>query len=414
MLILTETQRIKIAKWIDEYVGRWLIMLLARLQPVLWRQRVPAECKRILFVKFWGIGSIILTEPALRYLRQKFPAAQLDFLTLAQNRELFALIPHVDRVYALDFRHIGNFLLSAIRLVAQLRRQKYELIFDAEFFANFSALFSRLLKPRRLIGFSRPHSIKNRLLDVAAPFDDGQHAATNFFRLVKIGAGDESPERETSIVPRLALPFSLSKKLRFPRRPAVIMNINASALALERRWPPQRFAHLARWLLRRYEIDLILIGACVERKYTQAVAQTIDSPGRVHDLAGTLNLIELAQLISAAALFISNDSGPLHLAAALQKPVVGFYGPETPKRFGPLCDTRLIFYLGLPCSPCMSVDNAKTVNCTNNRRCMLDLKTALVIPRLQHFIDENELLPRRISKNEITTKEVIPSHKMSF
>jgi len=402
MSVFTETQRIKIAKWIDEYVGRWLILLLTRLRPVLLRQRAPAESKRILFVKFWGIGSIILAEPALRYLRQKFPAAQLDFLTLAQNRELFALIPHVDQVYTLDFKHIGKFLLSAVRLVTQLRRQKYDLIFDAEFFANFSALVSRLLNPRRLIGFSRPPSIKNRLLDVAAPFDDGRHAASNFFRLVKTGAGDSSPAREKNNLPCLALPFSLSRKLRFPRRPAVIMNINASPLALERRWPPQRFAHLARWLLRRYEIELVLIGANAERKYTQAVAQTIDSPRRVHDLAGALNLIELAELISSAALFISNDSGPLHLAAALQKPVVGFYGPETPKRFGPVCTARLIFYLGLSCSPCMSVDNAKTVNCTNNGRCMLDLTVDMVIPRLQQFIDQKELLSRRIVRSEMT------------
>jgi len=282
-----------------------------------------------------------------------------------------------------------------------LRRQKYDLIFDAEFFANFSALFSRLLNPRRLIGFSRPHSIKNRLLDMAVPFDDDEHAARNFFRLVKVGAGDKSAEREKGILPRLVLPFSHTTKLRLPRRPVVIMNINASPLALERRWSPQRFAHLARWLLRRYDIEVILIGARAERKYTQAVTQAIASPGRVHDLAGALNLIELAELISAAALFVSNDSGPLHLAAALQKPVVGFYGPETPKRFGPLCDERLIFYLGLPCSPCMSVDNAKTVNCTNHRRCMLDMTVGMVIPRLQQFIDQKELLSRRIIRSEI-------------
>jgi ADP-heptose:LPS heptosyltransferase len=140
---------------------------------------------------------------------------------------------------------------------------------------------------------------------------------------------------------------------------------------------------------------LVLIGAREEKKYTRAVAQAIDSPRSIHDLSGTLNLIELAGLIKHAAFFISNDSGPMHLAAALQKPVIGFYGPETPKRFGPLCDERLIFYLGLPCSPCMSVDNAKTVNCTNHRRCMLDLTESMVISRLQYFIDERELLPRR-------------------
>lgn len=405
MTILSETQRIKIAKRLDEYAGRCLMLLMAPSSSSRTQQDPTTAIRRILLVKFWGLGSIILAEPALRYLRRKFPDAQIDFLTLAQNRELFALIPHVDQVYALDFRHLRKFVLSAMQLIARLRRQKYDLIFDAEFFANFSTLVSRLLKPRRLVGFSRPHSAKNRLLDLAVPFDDDAHAARNFFRLVESGTGEESTQREKNILPRLVLPFARAEKWR----PTVIMNINASALALERRWPHERFVDLAKWLLRRYELEVILIGSRPEKKYTQAVAQALATPARVHDLAGALTLIELAELISCAALVISNDSGPLHLAAALRKPVIGFYGPETPKRFGPLCDTRLIFYLGLPCSPCMSVDNAKTVNCTNHRRCMLDLKTAMVIPRLQHFIDENELLPRRIIKSEIKVEEEIPS-----
>lgn len=398
--MLKETQRIKIAKWIDEYVGRLLILFVDRLRPILHHHRTTTKVDRILFVKFWGIGSIILCEPALRYLRKKFPEARLDFLTLAQNRELFKLMPHVDQVYAADFRRLGRFLISAVRLIVRLRRQKYDLIFDAEFFANFSTLVATLARPRQVIGFSRTASIKSRLLDVAVPFHDDEHAAENFLRLVKIGTGAESAPNESENFPRLILPSSPAATLRFSSRPGVVMNVNASPLALERRWPQEHFVSLAKWLLKKYQTDLILIGARGEAKYTQAVAQAIAAPGKIHNLAENLNLIELAGLIRPAALFISNDSGPLHLAAALQKPVVGFYGPETPKRFGPLCKNRLIFYLGLPCSPCMSVDNAKTVNCTNQMRCMIDLKVSMVIPRLQRFIDERELLPQRIYEQE--------------
>ncbi|MDZ7360818.1 MAG: glycosyltransferase family 9 protein [candidate division KSB1 bacterium] len=396
--MLLDTQRIKIAKRIDEHGGRWLIRLVDSLRRP--RSHESTKPGRILIIKFWGIGSIILFEPALRYLRKKFPQARLDFLTLAQNRELFKLLPHIDQVYAADFRRLGRFLISTLRLIVKLRRQKYDLIFDAEFFANFSTLVATLAKPRRVIGFSREASIKSRLLDVAVPFHDDEHAAENFLRLVKIGTGEESGSNKSVTFPRLILPSSPATTLRFNRRPYIVMNVNASPLALERRWPQERFASLAKWLLKRYQTDLILIGARGEEKYTQAVAQAIAAPGKVHNLAGNLNLLELAGLIRHAALFISNDSGPLHLAAALQKPVVGFYGPETPKRFGPLCKNRLIFYLDLPCSPCMSVDNAKTVNCTNQIRCMLDLKVLMVMPRLQRFIDARELLPQRIYQEE--------------
>ncbi|MGH7595258.1 MAG: glycosyltransferase family 9 protein [bacterium] len=396
MQVLPETQRIKIAKWIDEYVGRWLIRLICWLQPAQSRQPEPAIVDRILFVKFWGIGSIILAEPALRYLRKIYPQARLDFLTLKQNQELFKLIPQVDRVHCLDFRHLWRFVLSAISLIVQLRRQRYDLIIDAEFFANFSALVSRLASPRCLVGFSRPGASKSRLLDIVVPFLDEQHAADNFLRLAM---KDRSADISGWAQPQITSPHSTGGEKNSALRPYVVMNVNASPLALERRWPQERFVQLAQWLLQSYEVDLALIGSSAEREYTDMVAAAIGNPYTVRNLAGTLTLVELAALIENAALFISNDSGPLHLAAALQKPVAGFFGPETPERFGPRCDDRLIFYLDLPCSPCMSVDNAKTVNCTNHLRCMGDLQVTLVIPSLQRFIGQRELLPKRVAKH---------------
>lgn len=396
MQVLPETQRIKIAKWIDEYAGRWLIRLVCRLQPAQSRQHEPAIVHRILFVKFWGIGSIILAEPALRYLRKKYPQARLDFLTLAQNQELFALIPQVDRVHCLDFRHLWGFVFSAISLIVQLRRRRYDLIIDAEFFANFSALVSRLASPRCLVGFSRPGASKSRLLDIVVPFLDEQHAADNFLRLV---IKDRTTDISGWAQPQIAAPNSKFREKDSVLRPYIVMNVNASPLALERRWPQERFIQLAQWLLQTYEVDLALIGSPTEREYTDVVAAAIGKPFAVRNLAGTLMLVELAALIENAALFISNDSGPLHLAAALHKPVAGFFGPETPERFGPRCDDRLIFYLDLPCSPCMSVDNAKTVNCTNHLRCMGDLQVALVIPSLQRFIDQRGLLPKRVTRH---------------
>jgi lipopolysaccharide heptosyltransferase II len=387
--VLPATLRIKIAKWLDEYLGRALIALVRRL-PFDRRGTIePTATQRILVIKFWGMGSIILLEPALRRLRERYPSARIDFLTLTQNRELFALLPRVNRVYVLDFHRPARFILATLQLIWRLRRQRYDLIFDAEFFANFSALLARLAAPRTLIGFSRQRGRKRALLDVAVPFHDEEHAAQIFLRLIFADSNFDGLPSLNKIAPRLRLAAPARTRIG---EPYVVMNVNASPLALERRWPKENFAQLARWLLRRYEVKLVLIGNRDEKDYTQQVAEQIAQPARVNNLAGALSLRELAELLHSAALFISNDSGPLHLAAALQKPVVGFYGPETPKRFGPLCERGLVFYLGLPCSPCMSVDNAKTVNCTNHLRCTRELRVLDVIPELQRFIAEHELL----------------------
>jgi len=404
--VLAQTLRIKIAKWLDEYVGRALIALVHSLRLGKRGTNHQTTRARLLVIKFWGMGSIILLEPALRLLRERFPQARIDFLTLAQNRELFALLPHVDRVHVLDFLRPLRFLSQAVRMLVRLRQQRYDVIYDAEFFANFSALLARLSAPQTLAGFSRPQGRKRDLLDLAVPFHDDEHAAQNFLRLIM--AEPNAPEKRAAlpslhdVSPRLQL--AAPTRARFETQ-YLVMNVNASPLALERRWPRENFAQLARWLLRAYEIELVLIGNAAERNYTQRLAEAINAAGRVRNLAGALSLCELAGLIQGAALFISNDSGPLHLAAALQKPVVGFYGPETPKRFGPLCERRLIFYLGLPCSPCMSVDNAKTVNCTNHLRCMRELRAIEVIPPLQRFISQHELLPLREARSydETTT-----------
>jgi len=405
MQVLPETQRIKIAKWLDEYVGRWLIRVVHRLHSWQSGRILEAAVERILFIKFWGIGSIVLAEPGLRYLRKKHPQARIDFLTLHQNRELFALIPHVHKMYTIEFSSPLRFLLSALVLILKLRKDKYDIIFDAEFFANISSLIARLARASRVVGFSRVQSSKSRLLDVAVPFNDEQHAAENFLRLVMSVSNDVADRVfapfDESMWPRIFSSPSRHRKYLFTDTPYVVMNVNASPLALERRWPQENFVELAEWLLENYETALVLIGSQAERRYTRDVEEAIAIRHRVTNLAGDLTLTELAEVIKSSALFISNDSGSLHLAAALQKPVVGFYGPETPQRFGPLCNQRLIFYLGLPCSPCMSVDNAKTVNCTNQLRCMLDLKVVMVIPQLRRFIDHHKLLPLRVEQDSV-------------
>ncbi|NUO80494.1 glycosyltransferase family 9 protein [candidate division KSB1 bacterium] len=400
--MISVSLRIKIAKWLDEYLGRMLIALVRSLRLGRRGANEQAAPARILVIKFWGLGSIILLEPTLRRLRERFPSARLDFLTLTQNREVFALLPHVQRVHVLDFHHPLRFILNTVKSILHLRQQRYDLIFDAEFFANFSALLARLAAPQKLVGFSREHGHKRELLDSAVPFHDDEHAAKNFLRLITLDSSCNALRHSNKTMPRLQLAAHTHERIAGSY---IVMNVNASPLALERRWPRENFVSLARWLLHRYEIRLMLIGNTAERNHTQQIAAALDDSKRVLNLAGTLSLRALAGLIHNAALFISNDSGPLHLAAALQKPVVGFYGPETPKRFGPLCERQLIFYLGLSCSPCMSVDNAKTVNCTNQLRCLRELRVLDVISPLQRFITQHELLPLRAARSEV---EVTP------
>ena len=379
-----ERLNIQLAKLLDAYLGRlmWILVWLRIIPP---RPPISSNTRKILFIKFWGMGSIILSEPALRWLRKKYPEAEIHYLTLEQNRDLLAMIPAVDRVHCLPFRGPLGFLFQSIVLMRQLRRERYSLVFDAEFFVHYSALLACLVKGERIIGFTRTRSVKERLFDVRVPFRNHLHTSEQFLRLVQkdLGAGPTP-------FPRLLLPQGNQSSpwhRAKDHRPYVVLNINAGPLALERRWPRERFAELAAALLKSYSYDLVLVGSKPERRYVAPLQEALLFPSRVRNYTGKLNLLELAHLIRRALLMISNDSGPLHMAAALGVPVVGFYGPETPATYGPVSRRKLVFYSDLWCSPCMSLDKAKTVTCINDLACMKHIESQYVIRRVFEFID---------------------------
>ena len=382
--------KIKLAKFLDEYLGRISI----RLCRALGRRSFKETSRKILFIKFWGIGSIVLSEPALRWLRRNYENCELHYLTLSDNAELFKMMPDVTKVYLLPFRNPFRFVYENLRLLRRLRRERYQLVFDAEFFANYSAIVAWLTKAPEIVGFSRNSNAKRLLLDIGISFQDKLHTSQQFLNLVQQGLGQQPQPIRPSLKPPGHL---LLRNWPFLREGYIVMNINASSLALERRWPRERFVKLADFLLSTFDCHLILIGSENEAAYVRPVAQALNQYERLHDLTGQVTLSGLALLIRGAICLISNDSGPIHLASAFATPTVGFYGPETPDRYGPLSPRNLVFYRQLWCSPCMSVENAKTVNCINDLACMQDIQVKEVLPQVESFIREvyHPRMPRK-------------------
>ena len=395
-------RKIDTAKFLDEYAGRALMALFAVFRFFSSRRNEkPTVMHRILFIKFWGIGSIILSEPALAWLKRNHPAAEIHYLTFEHNRPLFPLLPVVDRVVSLPFINMPVFLWKSVNLCFELRKERYDLIIDGEFFARYSVLLAYASGGKRIVGFAQDKSLKRYLLHEAIPFARDTHAATQFLRLVRA----ETTGQIHPPMPRLDLDHVDIRTPAddLPQPPYIVVNVNASPLAWERRWPKEYYIHLARALLHEFTYNLVLIGEKSETAYVQSVQAALDAPDRVINTAGRLDLPQLALVIRKAALFISNDSGPIHLASALQIPVVGFYGPETPTRYGPLSSRQLIFYQDLWCSPCMSVDNAKTVNCINHQACMKMMTPDAVLPKLIAFVQTH--LP--LSKQHAPSDESI-------
>src|SRR3989339_811911 len=179
-------------KFVDKYAGWILCTLLSFIdffiKPFKNNEGTAGlnSTKNILVMKFWGMGSIILSTPLLQALRGRFPGAKIHFLTLSRNRDIVKMFEPVDGVITLDIDHGPNgFLLSFIRIVRAMRKLKIDILFDLEFFTRFSAIVTYLSGARERIGFKAWEVWRGRLHTIGVPFNRYWHVTRNFYNLGK-------------------------------------------------------------------------------------------------------------------------------------------------------------------------------------------------------------------------------------
>ena len=283
--------------------------------------------------------------------------------------------------------------------------ERYDLLFDLEFFTRFSAIFSRLARARRSHGFSSKSQWRGRLHDVQVPFDAYHHVALNFLTLLRddpMDPIDTAPIDGDAALPPLRAPAAAWEACceRLAGDPAwrasapiVVINPNAGDMALERRWPTERVAELLGALAARSELNLVAIGSPAEREYVESVIRAARLEARVVNSAGRIDIAQLVALFSHAAVVVSNDSGPLHLAAAAGASTAALFGPETPVLYGPLRSRpgqrHSVHYLALACSPCMFVHDNKVLSCWfAQARCMTGIRPGDVLASIESSLAE--------------------------
>jgi ADP-heptose:LPS heptosyltransferase len=208
------------------------------------------------------------------------------------------------------------------------------------------------------------------LLDDCVTFDPRSHTAVNGVRLVSaaLGAGgDRIPPAQgrdaAAALPRAPLtipPSAAAEADRLlagagGRRPLVGLQVGAGRAIKE--WPAARIAEVGAWAARDAEAALVLTGGASDRGAADELRRLLPSSAAVIDLVGAAELLPLAAVLSRLALFITPDTGPMHLAAIVGAPLVAIFGPSSPDRWGPLSRECRIVRIALPCSPCNRVRN---------------------------------------------------------
>lgn len=386
---------IRMMKRLDHYAGLPICFCLSvfeRLVAIIpFTRHGSAPVRTVVVSKYFGLGSIILATPMLRALRRRFPGAKIVFLTFSGNEELLGMIREIDEVVTLRTGSPVRFAGDVLRALGRLRRLKIDIFFDLEFFSKFSTIMTYLSGARLRVGYHVRHMWRGELLTHQVHYNTYKHISEVFLaQAAEVGA-----EIGDTRISDLREPLRAALGTAAPAVPGigaadrvVCVNVNASDLCLERRWPARNFAALLATLARDYPgIKFALIGVAGERENVEAVCRLVGPAENVVDLAGKLNFTGLCGLLSRAALFIGNDSGPLHLSLALGVPTVSFFGPETPVVYGPRSDKSVVFYKGLYCSPCLNVYNAKTTMCGGRNRCMEAIGVDEVLQTVRTFLD---------------------------
>lgn len=360
----------KLIRIIDTFLGIPIIRLLMLLSPPQkgsWRQKTNLMPKRILLIKFWGIGNLFMLLPAIHALRATLPNSDVDFLTLESNRDALAMTGAVNDIATIDTRTPYVFLKTWRRVTAQLRLRRYDLIIDFEQFARFSALLTHQIKSSRSIGFATSGQHRHRLYTDSVPYDNDIHITRSFYALVE-KAGVTLP-----FSPSITLPAVEKLKTKGSRIlanlniaasfPVAVMHIGTSDNFRERRWPPHSYAALAELLSEQYGMRVILTGLPDEAFLIAETMQYLTSAEKIIDLGGRLSFEDYFALITAADLVISADTAAVHMASAVNTPVVGLYGPNSPDLYGPWGKSGLALYAGFSCSPCITNFNSKINTC---------------------------------------------------
>jgi len=312
----------------------------------------PERVHRILVRANNWIGDVVMISPAVRAIREHFKEARVAILAKSWVIETLRGSPFYDDLIEYDRggRHRG--LGGRLRLVAELRRGRYDLavLFQKAFEA---AALAFLAGARSRVGYAADH--RATLLTHPLPLPpQGTHHVDVFLGLARFlgcPVRDKVPVFHLDAAARASAESILKDAGRDEGVP--LLAIHPGASKEPRAWHPDRFADLGSRLSRAADAQVVLLGGPGDRPSLQTIASRL--PARLALLpARPVSIKEMGGILERCRLFIGNDSGPMHIAAALGVPTVGIFGPGSPERTAPLAPAgRLeVVRKPYPCSPC--------------------------------------------------------------
>jgi lipopolysaccharide heptosyltransferase II len=321
-----------------------------------------ASPRQILLLRLERIGDLLMTLGPIEAVRARAPDARIHLVVGSWNASLARLVPGIDSHETLDVpwlarQDAGASTGALVRRARAWRGRGFDLALNFEPDIRSNLLLALCGAPRR-VGFSSGGG--GAFLTHALSYNPTAHTAVNALRLVDaalpVAAGTTEPRNR---YPRLPVPRearqAASALLGNAGASHLLVGLHASGGRQIKQWHMDRFSQVATRLARDFAATIVLTGTPEDRPFVDRIASLLPADVRMRDVASSMDLPVFAGLLEQFSLFITCDSGPMHLAAALGTPVVALFGPSDPDRYGPLTDRVRVVTADLWCRPCNRV-----------------------------------------------------------
>ena len=303
---------------------------------------------KILIIRLGSLGDVVLTTPVLEILGKTYPEAELHYLVKKEFSQILEGNPHLKRIIPFENKGEHKGLRGLLKIIEELKEQRYTHVLDLH--ANLrSRIISGLLWGTQSLRYNK-QAIKRRLLLRKFKVNTKHTVEAYQDALLPLGisAKPGSPRIYCSNEEiETADKYLIEKGIQ---EGATIIGISPGAKWPTKMWPEDHFTELGEKIVSDLGANILVVGGADERELSERIAEKIGD--HCVSIAGKTNIRESAALISRCNLFITNDSGPMHMATAVEVPVVAIFGP-TVRGFGfsPL-GKSVVIEKKLGCRPC--------------------------------------------------------------
>ena len=321
--------------------------------------------KRILVTRTDRLGDVVLSTPVIRVLRKLYPGSYIAMMVRPQNKGVVANNPHLDEVIVYDKYGFNRSLLSTVKFALDLKAKKFDTAI-ALHPTNRTHLMLFIAGIPVRIGYDRKMGyLLTKRIRHEKQKGEKHEADLNLELLEKAGFSVEDADNRPYIITSGNDKRMIDSVWKDRQLGDNVIALHVGASCPSKRWPAERFAELADRLADKHRMDIVLVGGDETEQFSREV--TRNAKNKVTDITGTLIVSELAEMLSRCKLFISNDSGPVHVAVAVGTPVVSIFGRKSPglspRRWGPLGDRDVVLHKDVGCDICLAHNCNKDFAC---------------------------------------------------